>query len=112
MLFDPSPASNTLDYLSLGLSTFNLGLNKTGVINTLRGNGTLSSGGRLFAPTNSVFANLGPTANAFLFSSSGEKYLEALLEYHIVANQTLFTNVYYTPGKEVEVGGIWSHVSI
>ncbi|KAL2007542.1 hypothetical protein VTN00DRAFT_8980 [Thermoascus crustaceus] len=100
MLSAPSPASDTLDYLSLGISTFNLGLNKTGVTNA--SDGILSSGGTLFAPTDSEFANLGFAANALLFSGHGEKYIEALLEYHIVANQTLFTNIYYAPGKEAE----------
>lgn len=30
-----------------------------------------------------------------MFSSFGEKYLKALLKYHIVANQTLYSDAYY-----------------
>lgn len=35
-------------------------------------------------------------ANAFLFSAHGTKYLRALLQYHIVQNRTLFSDVFYT----------------
>lgn len=31
----------------------------------------------------------------FLFSKYGQKYLKALLEYHVVANQTLYSDAYY-----------------
>jgi uncharacterized surface protein with fasciclin (FAS1) repeats len=57
------------------------------------------SGGTFFAPTNLAFAKLGPHVNAFLFSRYGQKYLKALLKYHIVANHTLFSDAYYPPKK-------------
>lgn len=58
-------------------------------------------GGTLFAPNNWAFKKLGPRINAFLFSKYGEKYLKALLKYHVVANQTLYSDAFYR-SKEVE----------
>lgn len=52
-------------------------------------------GGTLFAPNNWAFQKLGPRVNAFLFSKYGKKYLKALLEYHVVANQTLYSDAFY-----------------
>jgi uncharacterized surface protein with fasciclin (FAS1) repeats len=40
-----------------------------------------------------------------LFSKYGEKYLKALLKYHIVANHTLYSNAYYGP-KPAQVAGV------
>lgn len=42
-----------------------------------------------------AFKKLGPKINAFLFSKHGEKYLRALLKYHIVANETLYSDAFY-----------------
>ncbi|KAK3365193.1 Fasciclin domain-containing protein, partial [Lasiosphaeria ovina] len=53
------------------------------------------TGGTLFAPTNHAFARLGTRTNAFLFSERGKKYLRALLKYHIVANETLYSDAFY-----------------
>ena len=56
-------------------------------------------GGTLFAPDNFAFQKLGPKINAFLFSSYGLKYLKALLEYHVVADHTLYSDAYYKAGE-------------
>lgn len=54
------------------------------------------SGSTVFAPANSAFAKLGYRANAFLFNTeTGLKYLKAILKYHIVANQTLYSDAFY-----------------
>lgn len=74
-------------------STFDLGLTKTGLIDEL--NSTSHKGGTLFAPSNSAFAALGPAVNAFLFSEYGLQYLKALLQYHVVYNETLYSDAYY-----------------
>jgi uncharacterized surface protein with fasciclin (FAS1) repeats len=74
-----------------------LGLGKTGLIDTLNKTSSSTTGGTFFAPPNSAFKKLGPRINAFLFSPYGAKYLKALLEYHVVANQTLYSNAYYGP---------------
>ncbi|KAI0913782.1 FAS1 domain-containing protein [Ustulina deusta] len=55
-----------------------------------------STGLTLFAPTNDAFAKLGPKANAFLFNTKlGLGFLRALLKYHIVVNETLYSDAYY-----------------
>ncbi|KAI0542765.1 FAS1 domain-containing protein [Xylaria digitata] len=55
-----------------------------------------TTGLTIFAPTNDAFARLGPAANAFLFNTPrGLGFLRALLKYHIVANQTLYSDAYY-----------------
>jgi uncharacterized surface protein with fasciclin (FAS1) repeats len=54
----------------------------------------------LFAPSNWAFQKLGPKINAFLFSKYGEKYLAALLKYHVVANQTLYSDAFYRSSKD------------
>ena len=55
-----------------------------------------ATGLTLFAPTNDAFARLGPAANAFLFNTEkGLGFLKALLKYHIVINETLYSDAYY-----------------
>lgn len=49
----------------------------------------------LVAPSNFAFQKLGPKINAFLFSQYGLKYLKALLEYHVVPDNTLYSDAYY-----------------
>ncbi|KAL1981266.1 hypothetical protein VTN96DRAFT_2865 [Rasamsonia emersonii] len=99
VLFLPFSAVDTIDIVPSLLSTLNLGLVKTGLVDFL-GPDTPKSGGTLFAPTNHAFAKLGPKINGFLFSRLGQKYLKALLKYHIVANRTLFSDAYYGPKNE------------
>jgi uncharacterized surface protein with fasciclin (FAS1) repeats len=53
------------------------------------------AGGTTFAPTNAAFDRLGQLANEYLFSAGGEKCLHALLEYHLVPNHTLYSDVLY-----------------
>lgn len=62
-------------------------------------------GGTLFAPSNWAFQKLGPGINAFLFSPHGQKYLRALLQYHIVVNQTLYSDAFYN-GEKAETEDI------
>ncbi|KAI1779092.1 FAS1 domain-containing protein [Hypoxylon cercidicola] len=60
----------------------------------------------VFAPTNLAFKKLGPRANAFLFNTEkGLGYLKALLAYHVVANQTLYSDEFYGKKKEEEEDG-------
>ncbi|KAL2122226.1 hypothetical protein VTJ04DRAFT_2681 [Mycothermus thermophilus] len=60
-----------------------------------------AGGATLFAPTNHAWARLGWRANAFLFSPHGKKYLEALVRYHVVLNETVYSDAYYR--------GRWDH---
>lgn len=49
----------------------------------------------LFAPTDAAFDRLGKRATKFLFSRWGRPYLRTLLKYHVVANRTLFSDIYW-----------------
>lgn len=94
-------------------STLELGLTKTGLIDYLN-NTSKHVGGTIFAPSNFAFQLLGPGANAFLFSSHGQKYLRGLLLYHAVSNHTLYSDAYYRADRvgEQEIPKGVFHVSI
>jgi uncharacterized surface protein with fasciclin (FAS1) repeats len=93
-LLVPPPKTLTLIDLFPGeFSTLELGLGKTGLLEKL--NTTDHNGGTFFAPSNWAFQKLGPRLNAFLFSQYGQKYLKALLEYHVVPDNTLYSDAYY-----------------
>lgn len=97
----PPPKSITLVNLFPGeFSTLELGLSKTGLLEKL--NTTHHAGGTLFAPSNWAFQKLGPKINAFLFSQYGQKYLKALLEYHVVPANTLYSDAYYKAKDDKE----------
>ncbi|KAK5175003.1 uncharacterized protein LTR77_000139 [Saxophila tyrrhenica] len=92
-LFPPPGAIRTIDFVPEDFSTLELGLIKTGLLEKL--NTTDHAGGTFFAPSNFAFKKLGPKVNAFLFSQYGLKYLKALLEYHVVPENTLYSDAYY-----------------
>jgi len=92
-LFPPPGAIQTIDYVPEDFSTLELGLLKTDLLDKL--NTTDHAGGTLFAPSNFAFQKLGPKANAFLFSQYGLKYLKALLKYHVVPYNTLYSDAFY-----------------
>jgi uncharacterized surface protein with fasciclin (FAS1) repeats len=100
-LFPPPSAIEIIDLFPAGFSTLELGLSKTGLLDKL--NTTDHAGGTFFAPNNDAFAKLGPKANAFLFSKYGLKYLKALLEYHVVPDNTLYSDAYYKASPEDEL---------
>ncbi len=79
-------------------STLELGLIKTELLEKL--NSTDHPGGTFFAPSNFAFKKLGVKANAFLFSQYGLKYLKALLKYHVVPANTLYSDAYYKADKK------------
>ena len=99
-LFNPPSAIDIIDLFPAGFSTLELALSKTGLLDKL--NTTDHAGGTLFAPNNDAFAKLGPKATAFLFSKYGLKYLKALLEYHVVPDNTLYSDAYYRASSEEE----------
>ncbi|KAF1989219.1 FAS1 domain-containing protein, partial [Aulographum hederae CBS 113979] len=101
ILIPPPPTLHILNFLPTEFSTLLLGLGETGLIKSL--NETAKAGGTFFAPSNLAFKKLGPKINGFLFSPFGRKYLKALLEYHVVLNQTLYSDAYYdAKGKIVD----------
>lgn len=95
------PPPRTLSIVGLmpnEFSTLELALTKTGLLEELKE--TPHKGGTFFAPSNYAFKKLGFKTNAFLFSKHGEKYLKALLKYHVVHNQTLYSNAFYKADGE------------
>ncbi|TVY31034.1 Aurofusarin biosynthesis cluster protein S [Lachnellula hyalina] len=99
LLLPPPPALKILELLPGEFSTLQLGLIKTGLFEKIAD--ADHEGGTFFAPSNWAFQKLGPKINAFLFSKYGEKYLKGLLEYHVVANETLYSDAFYKQ-KDVE----------
>jgi len=98
LLFPPPSILKIISLLPGEFSTTELALVSTGM--PQHADGYPHTGATFFAPTNWAWQKLGPRVNAFLFSSHGEKYLKALLKYHIVANQTLYSDAFYGPKKD------------
>ncbi|KAL1648139.1 hypothetical protein SLS58_002466 [Diplodia intermedia] len=110
ILIPPPKVADIISLLPGEFSTLTLGLEKTGLFDIL--NSTDHAGGTFFAPSNWAFKKLGPRINAFLFSSYGEKYLKALLKYHIVPEQTLYSDAFYRPSKDDEHSKGYFHVDL
>lgn len=100
ILFPPPPAGQIIKFFPSEFSTFLLAVHLTNVTHDIPHEHT---GGTLFAPPNDAFKKLGPKINAFLFSPWGRKYLKALLQYHIVVNETLYSDAYYHPGSKGDI---------
>ncbi|KAG4439042.1 hypothetical protein IFR05_005470 [Cadophora sp. M221] len=104
LILPPPPALKIVELVPGEFSTLELALVKTGLADAIAD--APHSGGTLFAPSNWAFKKLGPRINGFLFSKYGEKYLKALLKYHVVANQTLYSDAFYKEQSQVEQEGI------
>ncbi|KAE8326989.1 FAS1 domain-containing protein [Aspergillus sergii] len=89
----PGSTADVLRYMP-EFSTLREGLIHTELA-TIVNDTSLHNGHTFFAPSNTAFQKLGPAVNHFLFSPWGKECLRALLEYHILGNQTLFTNSYF-----------------
>jgi uncharacterized surface protein with fasciclin (FAS1) repeats len=94
ILLPPPKAVNIIAALPAEFSTLELALTKTDLL-PLFNDTSLHVGGTLFAPSNWAFQRLGPRINAFLFSQYGQKYLKALILYHVVDNITLYSDAIY-----------------
>ncbi|CAI7632031.1 unnamed protein product [Penicillium viridicatum] len=91
----PPPETRTmLHQAPADFSTFTLALARTKLASKF--DPAQRRGGTTFAPTNAAFRRLGEHANRFLFSTQGEKCLRALMQYHIVPNRTLYSDVLYS----------------
>ncbi|KAI9786390.1 MAG: hypothetical protein M1839_006850 [Geoglossum umbratile] len=103
IILPPPPGLKIIELVPSAFSTLHLGLLKTGLFEEIEKSGHI--GGTLFAPSNFAFKKLGPTVNAFLFSPHGLKYLKALLEYHVVPDNTLYSDKLYkySPKNEREI---------
>ncbi|CAI7608455.1 unnamed protein product [Penicillium glandicola] len=91
----PPPGTRTLLHQAPAhFSAFTLALARTKLSSNL--DPAQRQGGTTFAPTNVTFRRLGEDANRFLFSRRGEGCLRALMQYHIVPNRTLYSDVLYS----------------
>jgi uncharacterized surface protein with fasciclin (FAS1) repeats len=102
IILPPPNVATIIDLLPTEFSTLELGLGKTGLFDKI--NTTDHKGGTFFAPSNFAFQKLGPRINAFLFSKYGQKYLKALLEYHLVPDNTLYSDAYYSADSKSQEG--------
>jgi uncharacterized surface protein with fasciclin (FAS1) repeats len=102
IILPPPNVATIIDLLPSEFSTLELGLVKTGLFDKI--NTTDHKGGTFFAPSNFAFQKLGPRINAFLFSKYGQKYLKALLEYHLVPDNTLYSDAYYSADSKSQEG--------
>jgi uncharacterized surface protein with fasciclin (FAS1) repeats len=102
IILPPPNVATIIDLLPGEFSTLELGLGKTGLFDVI--NTTDHKGGTFFAPSNFAFQKLGPRINAFLFSKYGQKYLKALLEYHLVPDNTLYSDAYYSADSKAQEG--------
>ncbi|KAF2149485.1 FAS1 domain-containing protein [Myriangium duriaei CBS 260.36] len=93
LILPPPPVLKIIQLVPSEFSTLELGLTKTGLFDELD---APHKGGTLFAPSNFAFAKLGPRLNAFLFSKYGQKYLKALLKYHVVPRTTFYSDAIYS----------------
>lgn len=101
ILVPPPPVEKIVELFPSKFSTLLLAAKKTGLE---RGEDDKTTGLTIFAPTNWAFEKLGPRANAFLFNTEkGSKYLKALLLYHFVVNETLYSDAYYGPQSTGDV---------
>ncbi|KAJ5611107.1 hypothetical protein N7510_007826 [Penicillium lagena] len=102
ILMPPPSTLSVLNLLPTKFSALSLGLTRTNLSSTIEAMASACRGGTFFAPSNAAFDMLGPRISAFLFSAQGEKYLRALLEYHVVRNQTLYSDVWYNEAGKIE----------
>ncbi|KAF3928666.1 Stabilin-2 [Arthrobotrys entomopaga] len=97
ILIPPPPIPKIIGFFPSKFSTLTLAFHLTNLSADIPHHTT---GATFFAPPNEAFQKLGPKINAFLFSPWGRKYLKALLKYHIVVNETLYSDAYYHPTPE------------
>ncbi|KAK2075276.1 hypothetical protein P8C59_009416 [Phyllachora maydis] len=97
VLVPPPRAGRLLQAIPTRFSTLSLALRNTGLDKAFVQMAKTSTGGTLFAPSNLAFERLGFRLNAYLFSERGTKALAAILKYHVIANETLYSDAYYGP---------------
>lgn len=98
LLVPPPFVGRELSLFPGKFSTLLLAFDKTDFTSYIHGQ--VLNGSTIFAPDNRAFQKLGPGANAFLFNTeTGLKYLKAILKYHVVANETVYSDAYYSSGE-------------
>ncbi|TGZ82903.1 FAS1 domain-containing protein [Ascodesmis nigricans] len=99
ILLPPPSVIDILQYLPTEFSTTETAFHRTGLLHELSkksltdddDNGTPFT---LFAPSNRDWQKLGFAANAFLFSDWGLPYLKAIMKYHIVPGELLYSDAW------------------
>ncbi|KAH8179399.1 fasciclin domain-containing protein [Sarocladium implicatum] len=56
---------------------------------------SLRKGGTLFLPTDEAFQHIGQEDPSFWSSAEGVRFLQALLSYHTIPGETLYSNMFY-----------------
>lgn len=93
----PPYAKNLVTVLPTAFSTSALAFAQM----ELAGEHTLPEGPKtFFIPPNSAWKRLGYRINAFLFSKFGEKYLAALMKYHITHGKVVYSDFVLEPKKD------------
>ncbi|KAF6822156.1 fasciclin domain family [Colletotrichum plurivorum] len=85
----PPPRHDRLIAASPSLGTFSKALRISGASEEVRDH---LGGVTVFAPTDEAWAALGLDVNAFLFSEEGRVYLNALVRYHILIGEVVYTD--------------------
>ncbi|CAG8406341.1 unnamed protein product [Penicillium salamii] len=93
LLMLPDSTADVLRYTAT-FGTFRQGLIDTGLAEVINDTSTHTAQ-TVFAPSDAAFRKLGRKVNAFLFGPGGRAYLKALLAYHVVSNETLFSDVHF-----------------
>ena len=96
LLLPPPDILDLVEVLPTEFSTTEAALYRTGLLEELpklRGKGLT-----VFTPSNHDWQKLGLKLNAFLFSECGNKYLRALMKYHVVVGRTLYSDAVDVPG--------------
>lgn len=94
----PPMVGRELTLIPSKFSTLLLAFDKTNFTSFVHG--VKMTGSTVFAPDNSAFEKLGPAANAFLFNSpKGLGYLKAILKYHIVPNEIVYSDAFYSSSE-------------
>lgn len=95
ILIPPPMVGRELTLFPSKFSTLLLAYDKTNFTSFVHG--IKMTGSTVFAPDNSAFSKLGPAANAFLFNTEkGLGYLKAILKYHIVPDEVVYSDAYYS----------------
>lgn len=84
----PPPTIRTImNFLPTKFSTTIAALSKTGLMEKLD-----NAPNTVFAPLNTAWERLPTEITAFLFSEEGQKYLEAIMKYHIVPDEVVYSD--------------------
>lgn len=94
VLIPPPDIRTVLQLFPAKFSTTLYALAKTDLLSTLD-----SGPNTIFAPSNKAWERVPAPITAFLFSERGRKYLQAVMKYHIVPQQVLYSDARINVGQ-------------